>query len=101
MEVRQGTIRHDQAILFRSEDIFDACAEESSDPKGERQTGVVLFVLKRVHRLTRDLKSVGELALRPVAFRAQNAKAVLHRYRYAAIAPPMPQSAIINGKTQM
>lgn len=101
VKIGEGTLRHHDAMLVRLEDVLDPHAEERGDAKCERQARIVLFVLERIHGLTRDFESVRELALRPVAFRAQHAKAVLHRKRYDAIAPPMPQSAIINGNTQM
>ena len=79
MEVRKGTLCHDQAMLVRSEDVLDARAEERGDAKCERETRIVLLVLERVHGLTRYVEPVGKLALGPVALRAQHTKAILHR----------------------
>src|SRR6267142_6565950 len=67
------------AALFRREHILYAHTEERRDTKREREARVVFFVLERVHGLTRDLEPVSELALRPVALRAQDAKAIFHR----------------------
>src|SRR5256885_7217897 len=67
------------AALFRREHILYSLTEERRDAKREREARVVFFVLERVHGLTRDLEPVSELALRPVALRAQDAKAILHR----------------------
>src|SRR5438105_9076406 len=76
---RRGDAAPREAMLVRLEDVLDPHAEERGDTKRERKARVVLFVLERAHGLARDLEFVGELALRPVALRAQHAKPVLHR----------------------
>jgi hypothetical protein len=65
-------------MLFRSEDVLDVRPEQGGDAKREREAGIVLFVFQRIHGLTRDVESLRELALRPIAFRSKDAKAILH-----------------------
>jgi hypothetical protein len=46
--------------------------------EGQRQAGVVLSRLDRVHGLPRDVQPLGQLGLRPPALAAKLAHAVAH-----------------------
>src|SRR3954463_16761604 len=67
-------------VRARIEDLLDRAPEESRDAKSEGQAGVVLSFLDGVDRLARDLQSLGQVGLRPVAFGAQHLQPVLHEY---------------------
>src|ERR1700736_4154036 len=60
------------------EDIFDLFLKKSRDFECERQAGGVLAGFQRVHGLPRYAKLFRDISLRPVVFRAQDAKAVAH-----------------------
>jgi hypothetical protein len=67
-------------ILFIREDGFDGAVEEPSEFEGEREAGIELAGFDGVDGLARDFEAFGEVGLAPVAFGAEDAEAVFHRY---------------------
>jgi hypothetical protein len=65
-------------LLFVGKDGFDGAAEEAGKFEGERKAGIELPSLDGVDGLTGDLEFLGEVGLGPVAFGAEDAKAVFH-----------------------
>src|SRR5476649_249322 len=60
------------------EELFDRQGEDLGDQEGERQAGVVAFVLDRVDGLPRDAETLAELGLGPASLGAQFADVVFH-----------------------
>jgi len=52
-------------LLVGEEDLLDAPLEKPREGEGERQRGIVLAGLDRVHRLSRHVEVCGEFGLRP------------------------------------
>jgi hypothetical protein len=69
-----------ECLLFIREDGFDGAIEEASEFEGEWEARVEFSGLDSVHRLPRDFESLSKIGLTPVAFSAENAEAVFHRY---------------------
>jgi hypothetical protein len=67
-------------LLFIREDGFDGAVEEASEFEGEGETGIELAGLDGVDGLARDFETLCEVRLAPVAFGAEDAEAVFHRY---------------------
>lgn len=63
------------------EDGFYGDGEESGDAKGKWERRVILAGFNGVDGLTGDLKALGEICLRPVALRTEDAEAVSHWLR--------------------
>src|SRR6187549_435767 len=59
--------------------LLDPQVEQSRDSEGERQRGIVLARLDRIHRLARHAEPAAKLGLTPVAFGAQHLQPVVHR----------------------
>ena len=57
-------------ILVAQKDLLDRQAENIGYAERERQRRIVLARLDRVYALQRDLQSLGEVLLAPVAFGA-------------------------------
>ncbi len=62
------------------EDLLDGGGEEAGQLEGQGQAGIETAGLNGVHGLAGDLEAAGEIGLAPVAFGAEDAKAVLHRF---------------------
>src|SRR6185436_4649848 len=79
------------------EDRLDRLPEDARDAEGQRQRRIVAAVLDGVDRLPRDAQPLRQLLLRPVALRAQDAQAVLHRYLQSPMPRPRTQKVTITG----
>lgn len=66
-------------LVVVGEDGLDGLLEEARKFEGEGKAGVVSAGFDGVDGLTRDFELLGEIGLRPVAFSAENAKAVIQR----------------------
>src|SRR5690606_6770783 len=78
-----GWFERDSDVLLgrrsiAQENLFDRQFGQVGDAKRERQRGIALPRLDRIHALPRDPEMVSQVLLAPLAFRAQNAEAVLH-----------------------
>src|SRR6185312_4037768 len=82
----QHGAQHPESGLVIVEYLLDPESEHPRDPERERQAGIVFAGLDGVDRLARDLKALGEIGLAPIASRAQDFEAVVHRRHHA----PMP-----------
>ena len=67
------------AILL--ENLFDAHPEQPCHPKGQRQRGIILPRLNRVHGLAGDTQPLGQVPLGPRPLGAEHPQPVLHWYR--------------------
>jgi hypothetical protein len=67
-------------LFFIREDGFYRAVEEASEFEGERETGIELAGFDGVDGLAGDFETLGEVGLAPVAFGAEDAEAVFHRY---------------------
>ena len=76
-----GSAAGSQADLagFGFEDLFDSPLEGPRKRERERQAGVVLTRLDRIHRLSRYTKVLRQLSLRPCQLRPEDPEVILHR----------------------
>jgi hypothetical protein len=65
-------------LVLVNEDGLDGGFEETGEFEGQWEAGVVLAGLDGVDGLAGDLEAFGEVGLGPVAFGAEDAKAVVH-----------------------
>lgn len=63
------------------ENLFDGHREESREFERKRQRWIELARFDRVDGLPRDLETVRQLRLRPVAFCPEYSESILHPYR--------------------
>ncbi len=87
-----------EAAKFIVENLVDALAEEAGYAEGEREGGVKLSGLERIHGLPGDAESFGEVALTPAALGAQHAKIVLHLTFPSGRQRPKPMNTAHIGK---
>ena len=64
-----------------TEDLFDRMSEERGDLEGEREAGIVPAGFDGVDGLALDAQPLGQLRLRQVVPRTEDAQFVLHWYR--------------------
>jgi hypothetical protein len=63
---------------LRVEDVFDRPSEQFTDLECERQARRVLAGFERDDGLSRYPELIGDLGLRPIVLRAQDANAIRH-----------------------
>jgi len=65
------TVRAISTFGVGSEDVLDPSLEQARDTERQRQAGVVLAGLDRVHGLARDAEPRAQFALRPATLATQ------------------------------
>src|SRR4051812_25106843 len=65
------------AVSTIIENLLDPHPEQARQPKGQRQRGIVLTGLDRVHRLARHADPAAKLRLAPAAFRPKDPQSIL------------------------
>jgi hypothetical protein len=63
---------------LRLEHVLDERVEETADLEREMEARIVSPALDRVHGLARDAELLREIGLGPVAFGAEDVKAIFH-----------------------
>ena len=92
-ESRMTVVRWVVGLLgFVGKDGFNGAVEEACEFEGEWEAGVELAGLDGVDGLTGDFETLGEVCLRPVAFGAEDAEAVLHWYLRRMIGWEIPMT---------
>ncbi len=69
-----------ELLGFVGKDGFDGAVEEACEFEGEGEAGIELAGFNGVDGLAGDLEFLCEVGLGPVAFGAEDAETVFHRY---------------------